>query len=41
MEYISDREIIEKWSLNKGPDGLKKYHGEKNAVSIDGLKALG
>jgi hypothetical protein len=40
MEYLEERETLDKWSANKGPEALVKYREEKNAVSIDGLPAF-
>jgi Pyridoxamine 5'-phosphate oxidase len=39
-EFAGDRDILDKWSENKGSEGLLDYRAEKNAVSIDGLPAL-
>jgi hypothetical protein len=41
MEYVGERPQREAWLANKGADGVREYVGEKNAVSIDGLRALG
>jgi hypothetical protein len=41
MEYVGERPQREAWLANKGADGVRAYVGEKNAVSIDGLRALG
>jgi hypothetical protein len=41
MEYVSERPQREAWVAKKGADGLREYVAEKNAVSIDGLRALG
>ena len=40
MEYVGERSQREAWLASKGADGLREYVGEKNAVSIDGLRAL-
>jgi hypothetical protein len=37
MDYVSERDTLEKWAENRGEDGLKAYHAEKNARSLDGL----
>lgn len=37
-EYQGQRETLITWANNKGDEGIKKYHQQKNAVSIDGLK---
>jgi len=41
MEYVGDRDLLDRWAEKKGPDKLVAYREEKNAVSIDGLPALG
>jgi hypothetical protein len=41
MEYVGERPQREAWLANKGADGVRAYVGEKNTVSIDGLRALG
>jgi len=40
LDYVDDRDTLEKWAAKKGADGLNRYRREKNAVSIDGLPAL-
>jgi hypothetical protein len=37
MDYVSERDTLEKWADNKGEEGLIAYHCEKNFKSIDGL----
>ena len=39
-DFVADREALEQWCENKGPDGLARYQRDKNAASIDGLPAL-
>lgn len=41
MDYKADRDVLDKWTANKGEDGLKIYQAEKNMQSIDGLPGLG
>jgi hypothetical protein len=41
MDYVGDRPQREAWLAKKGADGVREYVAEKNAVSIDGLRALG
>ncbi|HEY8724551.1 MAG TPA: pyridoxamine 5'-phosphate oxidase family protein [Gaiellaceae bacterium] len=41
MEYVSERPQREAWLASKGAEGLREYVDEKNAVSIDGLPAVG
>lgn len=40
MDFVADRDVLTRWSENKGPAGLEKYRREKNGLSIDGLPAL-
>lgn len=41
MDLVEDRSpLLDRWSENKGPDGLAAYRAQRNAVSIDGLPAL-
>jgi hypothetical protein len=40
MDYVADRDVLDRWALAKGPEGLTQYRAEKNALSIDGLPAL-
>ncbi len=35
--YVAQRDTLDRWSANKGPDGLAAYRHERNARSIDGL----
>jgi hypothetical protein len=37
MEYVGERDTLEKWAETKGEDGLAAYHAEKNFLSLDGL----
>lgn len=39
-EFQGDRDILDKWSLNKGDEGLEEYRDKMNLQSIDGLPAL-
>jgi hypothetical protein len=36
MNYVADREELNKWAEKKGPEKLRQYWQEKNTVSIDG-----
>lgn len=36
-EYAGQRDMLFEWADKKGPDGIAKYHRDKNQVSIDGL----
>jgi hypothetical protein len=40
MEYVGERPQRQAWNARKGPDGLRAYVAERNAVSIDGLPAF-
>lgn len=40
MAYESDRDVLDSWTNNRGPEELARYRAEKNATSIDGLPAL-
>jgi hypothetical protein len=37
MSVVGERDIMAKWALAKGPDGVAAYRREKNMTSIDGL----
>jgi len=37
MDFVNRRDLIEKWSKLKGPDGLSEYRAAKNRESIDGI----
>ena len=41
MELVGVRDTLVEWADRKGSAGLASYRAEKNAVSIDGLPALG
>lgn len=38
MSYTGERDTLQRWSVQQGEEGLKKYWQEKNAKSIDGMK---
>ncbi|MGH3904245.1 MAG: pyridoxamine 5'-phosphate oxidase family protein [Pseudonocardiaceae bacterium] len=40
MDLRAERDVLDSWSVNKGPDRLARYHTERNAVSLDGLPGL-
>jgi hypothetical protein len=40
LKHETDRDLLDSWSANRGPDGLVRYRAEKNARSIDGLPAF-
>lgn len=37
FEFAAQRDLMDRWATKKGPDGLRAYHREKNAASIDGF----
>ena len=37
MDFVARRELIEKWSVAKGPQGLSDYRAANNLASIDGI----
>lgn len=37
MDYVGERDTLDRWAEAKGEDGLVTYHCEKNATSLDGL----
>jgi hypothetical protein len=40
LEFVEDRDLLDRWADNKGADKLADYRADKNAESIDGLPAL-
>ncbi|MCL1871691.1 MAG: pyridoxamine 5'-phosphate oxidase family protein [Promicromonosporaceae bacterium] len=38
MEYTGERPLMASWAEKKGPEGLARYHEEKNLRSIDGFE---
>lgn len=36
MDFKEDRDILTKWSQQKGENGIKQYWKEKNTTSLDG-----
>jgi hypothetical protein len=41
MELREERDLLTRWAERKTPEQLAQYRAERNAVSIDGLPALG
>lgn len=37
MAYEGERDTLQRWSIQKGEEGLQQYRKEKNSASIDGL----
>lgn len=40
LDYVGDRDDLNRWAQSKGEDGLVEYRGRKNLESIDGLPAF-
>jgi hypothetical protein len=40
LKFESDRDRLDAWAENKGPEGLAAYWQDNNAASIDGLPGL-
>jgi len=40
MDLRDERELLDSWSANRGPEGLVRYRAKHNAVSLDGLPGL-
>jgi hypothetical protein len=40
MDLVGERDQLDRWAANKGPEGIVAYQAEKNAVSLDGLPGL-
>lgn len=40
MDFVQQRDVLERWATTKGAEALPAYRREKNAQSIDGLPAL-
>lgn len=36
MDFVEDRRVLADWAENKGPDGIRAYWAERNALTIDG-----
>ena len=39
-DFKADRDVLNKWAENKGPEKLRAYRAEKNVRSVDGLPAF-
>lgn len=39
-DFKEDRDAMQKWAEGKGPEGVRSYVGQKNAVSLDGLPGV-
>ena len=40
MTYEADRDVLDRWAIAKGEEGLREYRALKNTTSLDGLPAL-
>jgi len=40
MALVEERDVLDSWARNRGPDKLVEYRAARNAVSLDGLPAL-
>lgn len=40
MEFVHDRDQLDRWARGKGEAGLRDYWERKNSASVDGLPAL-
>ena len=38
MDFKAERDVLAKWSEQKGPEEIKAYWKEKNVLSIDGIE---
>ena len=41
MDLRAERDLLDSWMDNKGPDGVVRYQAKRNAVSLDGLPGMG
>ncbi len=41
MDLRAERDVLDSWADNRGPDGVAHYQATRNAVSLDGLPGLG
>jgi hypothetical protein len=41
MDLVDERDRLIDWAERRGPDGVAAYQADRNAVSVDGLPALG
>jgi len=37
-DFVGDREDLSVWTDKKGPEGIRRYWRDRNAVSIDGIE---
>jgi len=36
LDYVGERDTLEKWNDDKGEEGIRRWWAEKNAVTLDG-----
>ena len=39
-ENVGDRDVLTKWSENKGEDGVKEYIRQNNRTNLDGMPGI-
>ncbi len=37
LDYSGERDVLEKWAVDKGPEGIETYWQEHNRETLDGL----
>jgi hypothetical protein len=37
FDHVSERDVLAKWSADKGRDGIETYWNERNRATIDGM----
>ena len=37
MDWRGEREVLPRWAASRGPEGVRRYWAERNALSLDGL----
>lgn len=40
MDLRAERDLLDSWADNRGPDGLARYRAKRNVVSLDGLPGM-
>lgn len=38
MDYAGERDTLDRWTADKGPEGVRRYWAETNAQTLDGLE---
>ena len=41
MDFVEDRDRLARWALAKGEDAMPAFWASKNAMSVDGIRAVG